>query len=329
MPIDIFLKLRKGNLEVRDQNSNKYVVWNKEHLHPDGKKSCEPSYFPITNVWKSTVCGESMLHELNINSTNAFILMFGYSGSGKTYTTLQLLTKLLNQRAVRTSAYQIRGNKIFDVLNSNKSVKYHKTDQLELSGLKCLTLSAEALIKKIRAARHSRKTSINDSSSRTHLIVRLELADQVITIADLAGQENGKTNMYNCKEACKETAYINSSMLALKECIRAVQTKSHVPFRRSVLTMALKEMFQPQTHAAIIGTVNPDHTATHDTLRYISPLLCKPTIDTSISSIIDQYKAQLLHIVHSLRPTLTRKEFTDDLYRNLDLIRVISSAINN
>ena len=41
-----------------------------------------------------------------------------------------------------------------------------------------------------------------------------------------------------------EGAEINKSLLALKECIRALDTRSsHVPFRASKLTMVLRDSF--------------------------------------------------------------------------------------
>jgi kinesin family member 2/24 len=71
-----------------------------------------------------------------------------------------------------------------------------------------------------------------------------------------------------------EGAEINKSLLALKECIRALDTKStHVPFRASKLTMVLRDSFlNPQSSKIVmIACINPgssssDHSL--NTLRY-------------------------------------------------------------
>jgi hypothetical protein len=69
-----------------------------------------------------------------------------------------------------------------------------------------------------------------------------------------------------------EGAEINKSLLALKECIRALgMGKSHVPFRGSVLTEVLRDSFLGNSRTTMIATISP--TAAHcentlNTLRY-------------------------------------------------------------
>lgn len=75
-----------------------------------------------------------------------------------------------------------------------------------------------------------------------------------------------------------EGAEINKSLLALKECIRALDNgSSHVPFRASKLTMVLRDSFLNKISAKIvmIACINPgssssDHTL--NTLRYADRL---------------------------------------------------------
>ena len=74
-----------------------------------------------------------------------------------------------------------------------------------------------------------------------------------------------------------EGAEINKSLLALKECIRALDTKSgHVPFRASKLSMVLRDSFLGNNAKIVmIACINPgsssaDHTL--NTLRYAERL---------------------------------------------------------
>lgn len=67
-------------------------------------------------------------------------------------------------------------------------------------------------------------------------------------------------------------AEINKSLLALKECIRALdQDKSHTPFRGSKLTMVLKDSFVGNCKTVMIGCISPSFSCcehTLNTLRY-------------------------------------------------------------
>jgi kinesin family protein 2/24 len=67
-------------------------------------------------------------------------------------------------------------------------------------------------------------------------------------------------------------AEINKSLLALKECIRALdQDKKHTPFRGSKLTQVLKDSFVGNSKTTMIANISPasnccEHTL--NTLRY-------------------------------------------------------------
>lgn len=69
-----------------------------------------------------------------------------------------------------------------------------------------------------------------------------------------------------------EGAEINKSLLALKECIRALdQGGKHTPFRQSKLTQVLKDSFVGNSRTCMVATISPggsnsEHTL--NTLRY-------------------------------------------------------------
>ena len=63
-------------------------------------------------------------------------------------------------------------------------------------------------------------------------------------IVDLAGSERAQDTQSNNSQRRLEGSEINKSLLAIRECIRALVSKSsHVPFRASKLTMVLRDSF--------------------------------------------------------------------------------------
>ena len=97
-------------------------------------------------------------------------------------------------------------------------------------------------------------------------------------LVDLAGSERAADCQSNNRQRRMEGASINTSLLALKECIRALDNRStHVPFRASKLTMVLRDSFLDPHNSKIvmIACINPgsssaDHTL--NTLRYAQRL---------------------------------------------------------
>ena len=90
-------------------------------------------------------------------------------------------------------------------------------------------------------------------------------------------------------------------MLALKECIRALDTKSnHVPFRSSKLTMVLRDSFLGNNSKIVmIACINPgsssaDHTL--NTLRYAKSMKSDRSTINLYSSVepVTAAKAELM-----------------------------------
>ena len=67
-----------------------------------------------------------------------------------------------------------------------------------------------------------------------------------LSLIDLAGSERGADNENTDKTTRKEGRDINTSLLALKEVIRALQNGHHAPFRQSKLTQVLEESLTGQ-----------------------------------------------------------------------------------
>ncbi|XP_044252596.1 kinesin-like protein Klp10A [Tribolium madens] len=136
------------------------------------------------------------------------------------------------------------------------------------------------LIKKGSLERTSGQTSANSNSSRSHAVFQIILRraggkqlEGKFSLIDLAGNERGADNSKSNKQTRLEGADINKSLLALKECIRALGKKGkHCPFRESILTKILRDSFiGEKSRTCMIALISSsvgsvDHTL--NTLRY-------------------------------------------------------------
>lgn len=131
------------------------------------------------------------------------------------------------------------------------------------------------------ANRRTGVTGANSDSSRSHAIMEIRLKKSEsestfgkLSFIDLAGSERGVDTINNDQQTRIEGAAINSSLLALKECIRAQEKGSrHVPFRQSQLTQVLRESFLGNSITVMIVNISPSQTCCEQTLnslRYAS-----------------------------------------------------------
>ena len=94
-------------------------------------------------------------------------------------------------------------------------------------------------------------------------------------LVDLAGSERAQDCQSNNRQRRLEGAEINKSLLALKECIRALNQKAHnpdihIPFRASKLTMVLRDSFMMSSdkiRIIMIACISPGSKSTDHTLN--------------------------------------------------------------
>lgn len=226
------------------------------------------------------------LVEYALNGGSSTCIAYGQTGSGKTYTMLNEETGMiflaLNDllvRSVQLSFYEIYSNSIFDLLDERKKIFAREKDGVvSIVGVKEYRVStiqeATRLIRKGLQCRMTGKTGANSNSSRSHALVRIKTAEGMFTFVDLAGSERGTERGTESQQSLikREGAEINKSLLALKECIRAMdKSAAHLPFRHSKLTQVLKESLVGEAKCCIIATISPEEVSTEhslNTLRY-------------------------------------------------------------
>lgn len=247
------------------------------------------------------------LIETVFSNGNATCFAYGQTGSGKTHTMLgshrepglyAIAAREIFARAEKIKAdvfvsfYEIYGRKIFDLLN-NRERLFAREDAEKIVNICGLSEHPVNDIQEIfdvitdgSAYRAAGVTSANSESSRSHAVLQIEVRESKaaagprrgpksigkISFIDLAGNERG-ADTFDCDRKTRmEGAEINKSLLALKECIRALgMGKNHVPFRGSILTEVLRDSFTGNSRTTMIATISP--TSQHcvntlNTLRY-------------------------------------------------------------
>jgi kinesin family protein 2/24 len=193
---------------------------------------------------------------------------------------------------VWVSFFEIYGGKLFDLLNERGKLVCREDGQksVNIVGLEeKLCENVDDLLECIangNAVRSTGSTGANVDSSRSHAILQVTLKKKVklpgqkaklkthgkFSFIDLAGSERAADTSNNDRRTRLEGAEINKSLLALKECIRALdQGGKHLPFRGSQLTQVLKDSFMGNSKTVMIANISPNSGScehTLNTLRY-------------------------------------------------------------
>ncbi|CAN8324669.1 unnamed protein product [Cochlearia groenlandica] len=221
---------------------------------------------------------------------------------------VQDLMRMLNQPVHRDqrlklwlSYFEIYGGKLYDLLSERKKLCMREDgrQQVCIVGLQEYEVSDVQIVKdfidKGNAIRSTGSTGANEESSRSHAILQLVVKKHVevketrrnnnndsnesrgkvvgkISFIDLAGSERGADTTDNDRQTRMEGAEINKSLLALKECIRALDNDQlHIPFRGSKLTEVLRDSFVGNSRTVMISCISPNEGScehTLNTLRY-------------------------------------------------------------
>uniref|UniRef100_A0A8C8IWJ9 Kinesin-like protein n=1 Tax=Oncorhynchus tshawytscha TaxID=74940 RepID=A0A8C8IWJ9_ONCTS len=185
---------------------------------------------------------------------------------------------------VYATFFEIYSGKVFDLLNGKAKLRVLEDgkQQVQVVGLherdvKC-TEDVLKLIEVGNSCRTSGQTSANAHSSRSHAVFQIILRRKgkmhgKFSLIDLAGNERGADTSSADRQTRLEGAEINKSLLALKECIRALgRNKPHTPFRASKLTQVLRDSFIGEnSRTCMIATISPGMTSCENslnTLRY-------------------------------------------------------------
>ncbi|XP_044758211.1 kinesin-like protein Klp10A [Coccinella septempunctata] len=245
---------------------------------------------------------------------------------------------------VSASFFEIYGKLVFDLLAKKKRLRVLEDgkQQVQVVGLTERVVSKVDdvidLIQKGSLERTSGMTSANSNSSRSHavfqIIIRKNNARNItgkFSLIDLAGNERGADTFNSNRQTRLEGADINKSLLALKECIRALGKKgSHCPFRGSKLTQVLRDSFiGEKSRTCMIALISPGVASVEhslNTLRYADRV---KELVASEDFVDDNYYAQGEDLLNDLEDMEEENEDEEEEESTKGLMDEINALENN
>ena len=298
----------KNEKDVIDIKEKKIVIVKEQKQKVDLTKYIEEHQFIFDLAYDQEATNEKIyleavrpMIEAAFNKTKVTCFAYGQTGSGKTYTMMGVKNKIpglyllaaydifsllenYNNLSIYVSFYEIYCGKLFDLLNERKilTAREDGKQNIWIVGLtekkveninELMQIIEFGLVNRVVGI-----TGANTDSSRSHGIIQIILKNEKqiqygkISFIDLAGSERAIDTIDTNKQTKFDGAEINKSLLALKECIRALdQEKKHTPFRGSKLTLVLRDSFIGNCKTLMIGNISPSSNSsehTLNTLRY-------------------------------------------------------------
>lgn len=277
-----------------------------------------------------------------LNGQVGVIFAYGQTGSGKTFTMSGILD-ILSKSAIFSdltditfSYIEMLGRDIRDCLPDNGNGKNGDDDDPDISDKKGVqigeglngavlirnmtthvvkdAIKLATLIKRANSTRATAVTAKNETSSRSHGVAILKvknkktLVEGALYVIDLAGSESAKDSKDHDHLRMKETKEINSSLMVLKDCIRARTNAAnasengrrsgdiHVPYRRNKLTLLMKDVFDigcsRMCSTVVIANCSPlvsDISHTKNTIKYAALL----RVSVAPSALLSKKKFEL------------------------------------
>ncbi|KAF7817620.1 kinesin-like protein KIN-7F [Senna tora] len=227
-----------------------------------------------------------------VSGINSSVLAYGQTSSGKTYTMTGITEYAIRdiydyidkhrdrEFVLKFSAMEIYNEIVRDLLSTDNTPLRLLDDREK--GIVIEKLTEEILTERSRlqellsicaAERTTKETSMNETSSRSHQIIRLTVesspTDYVgtnrsgtlvasVNFVDLAGSERA-SHALTAGTRLREGGHINRSLLTLGTVIRKLSKgiNGYIPYRDSKLTRILQKSLGGNARTYIICTISP------------------------------------------------------------------------
>ncbi|KAK9113011.1 hypothetical protein Scep_020530 [Stephania cephalantha] len=271
-----------------------------------------------------------------VSGINASIFAYGQTSSGKTYT-MSGITEFAvkdiydyvrkhgeRDFVLRFSAMEIYNEAVRDLLSSDftplrllddpeRGTVVDKLTEETLSDFSHL----EELLSICEAQRQIGETTLNETSSRSHQILRLTVESSArefvgngnsstlaasVDFVDLAGSERASQTL-SAGARLKEGCHINRSLLTLGTIIRKLSKgrNGHIPYRDSKLTRILQSSLGGNAKTAIICTISPARSHVEQSRNTLSFANCAKEVATNAQvNVVMSDKALVKHLQREL-----------------------------
>ncbi|KAF3538848.1 hypothetical protein F2Q69_00023026 [Brassica cretica] len=278
-----------------------------------------------------------------LEGINSSIFAYGQTSSGKTYTMSGITEFAMNdifcyiqkhkerEFTLKFSAIEIYNEAVRDLLSGdNNQLRLLDDPELHQRGTVVEKLIEETLrdrthleelLSICETQRKIGETSLNETSSRSHQILRLTIEstgrqfslessrtlDASVCFVDLAGSERASQTL-SAGARLKEGCHINRSLLTLGTVIRKLskgRNGGHIPYRDSKLTRILQNSLGGNARTAIICTMSPARSHVEQSRNTLLFATCAKEVTTNAQvNLVVSEKA----LVKQLQQELARME---------------------
>ncbi|XP_073118578.1 kinesin-like protein KIN-7F [Henckelia pumila] len=279
-----------------------------------------------------------------LSGMNSSIFAYGQTSSGKTYTMAGITQHSIEdiydyvynhperQFALKFSAMEIYNEAVKDLLGTDgtplrllddpeRGTVVEKLTEVTLRDINHL----KELLSICEAQRQIGETTLNETSSRSHQILRLSVDSEAreyfgalssstltasVNFVDLAGSERASQTL-SAGTRLKEGCHINRSLLTLGTVIRKLSKgrNGHIPYRDSKLTRILQNSLGGNAKTAIICTMSPAHSHVEQSRNTLLFASCAKQVSTnaqvnvvmSEKALVKQLQKELARLENELR----------------------------
>ncbi|XVF15873.1 hypothetical protein REPUB_Repub09cG0193700 [Reevesia pubescens] len=315
------------------------------------ERSMYPTAYTFDRVFSSD-CPNRQVYEAGAKEValsvvigiNSSVFAYGQTSSGKTYTMIGITEYAMediydyiqrhNEREfiLKFSAMEIYNESVRDLLSADSTPLRLLDDPERGTVVEKLTEETlrdwnhfKELLSVCEAQRQIGETSLNETSSRSHQILRVTIEssareflgnDKSSTLAatvnfvDLAGSERASQTL-SAGARLKEGCHINRSLLTLGTVIRKLSKgrSGHIPFRDSKLTRILQSSLGGNARTAIICTMSPARTHVEQSRNTLLFASCAKEVTTnaqvnvlmSDKALVKQLQRELARLENELR----------------------------